>query len=536
MSKTLKLSSNIGTTAHSEPLSIKMMIPIAKQILGQYLLPILIGILCVYLSSRIRSWLQSQKRKEYLAKKVAAAQHLLATKIHTCFDKLRIRKTRNFFDKYAYATTEELQKMLLTKEISREDYLIFVFQRTNLIGKRVLNAVTAELYDEALSNFRELAIARTEEYTKEKTAETVAEVPAEGDSVGGGAGVGTSWLSLGFLSSPSKEKSSEVQGGGGVADKGKETDAGAGVGADKDTVTHTGEDVASDDDSPLNSLPSKFTHDLIKKYPLFGIPVSIKDCIIQKGCDSTCGSAARASSPMKDDGLVLQLLRDAGLLPYVRSNVPQLLMMAETENALFGVTNNPWDLTRTPGGSSGGESALIASGCSPIGIGTDIGGSIRIPAHFTGIVGFKPTPRRMSSLGLTVARVGDRSGQTEIIPSVVGPMARSVTDCNLLMQILASDKVRKADSLIPPLGPWKWNLNEGAFLAPRDRPLKIAYLISDGFFEPVKAIERAVLFTASQLASAGHTVVPFKNPTTGKHVIETYLGLISADGNCKLLE
>lgn len=96
----------------------------------------------------------------------------------------------------------------------------------------------------------------------------------------------------------------------------------------------------------------------------------------------------------------MELLRDAGAIPFVRSNVPQALMLPETDNNVWGRTSNPWDVSRSVGGSSGGEGGLIAFGASPLGIGTDIGGSIRNPAHVCGIVGLKPTPHRISHQGV----------------------------------------------------------------------------------------------------------------------------------------
>lgn len=155
----------------------------------------------------------------------------------------------------------------------------------------------------------------------------------------------------------------------------------------------------------------------------WGIPISIKDNYDQRGADLTCGVACRCFKPKSEDGLLVKLLRDAGAIPFVRTNVPQLLMMSESENNIFGCTVNPWDVTRTPGGSSGGEAALISSGCSIIGLGGDIGGSIRTPAHFTGICGFKPTPHRITRQGVSSIRYRDREGQAMIIPTC-GPMAR----------------------------------------------------------------------------------------------------------------
>jgi fatty acid amide hydrolase len=156
---------------------------------------------------------------------------------------------------------------------------------------------------------------------------------------------------------------------------------------------------------------------------LLGVPISIKDGFQQKGYDCSMGIAARCFRPYPEDGLLVKALKDAGAVPFVRSNIPQLLMMPESENIVWGVCANPWDPTRTSGGSSGGEASLISARCSVSGLGSDIGGSIRIPAHYTGICGFKPTPMRMSARGQSVPRKDDRNGQIAI-RSTCGPMAR----------------------------------------------------------------------------------------------------------------
>lgn len=159
------------------------------------------------------------------------------------------------------------------------------------------------------------------------------------------------------------------------------------------------------------------------KEVLLGVPISIKDGFQQKGFDCSMGTAARCFKPYPQDGLLVTALKDAGAVPFVRSNIPQLLMMPESENIIWGVCANPWDPTRTSGGSSGGEASLISARCSVSGLGSDIGGSIRIPAHYTGICGFKPTPMRMSTRGQSVPRKDDRNGQIAI-RSTCGPMAR----------------------------------------------------------------------------------------------------------------
>lgn len=125
--------------------------------------------------------------------------------------------------------------------------------------------------------------------------------------------------------------------------------------------------------------------------PLFGVPMSTKECFEFEDMDSTLGASHHCFKPEKEDGLVVKLLMNAGAIPFVKSNVPQLLLINETNNYIFGQAKNPWDLNRTPGGSSGGEAGLICLGCCPIGIGSDGGGSIRIPALYCGIFGFRPT-------------------------------------------------------------------------------------------------------------------------------------------------
>ena len=203
---------------------------------------------------------------------------------------------------------------------------------------------------------------------------------------------------------------------------------------------------------------------------LDGVPVSIKDQFVQRGADSTCGLAAHVFDPAEADGVLVELLRDAGAIPFVRTNVPQALLLPESDNAVYGRTDNPYDRMRTPGGSSGGEGALIAARGSVLGIGTDIGGSIvcarlgcsaaqgvhcvcahwvprrargplcvralgapprkggltaraylqRIPASFSGVYGFKPTPTRITSLGVRAPSVLKYRGQVRALRGARG--------------------------------------------------------------------------------------------------------------------
>lgn len=166
--------------------------------------------------------------------------------------------------------------------------------------------------------------------------------------------------------------------------------------------------------------------------PLAGIPVTIKDSIDIAGRATLCGSKFRLGHVAQADGTAVQKLRAAGAIVIGKTNTPEFLNNYETDNFLTGRTNHPLDSARTAGGSSGGESAAIASLCSAGGMGSDGGGSIRVPAHYCGIAGLKPTPGRVSAVGHfpAIAHPGGLLG-------VVGPMARTVEDVALLFQVLA---------------------------------------------------------------------------------------------------
>src|SRR5260370_7674701 len=133
--------------------------------------------------------------------------------------------------------------------------------------------------------------------------------------------------------------------------------------------------------------------------PLHGVPVSIKSSINVAGLRCEAGTRLRAGFVATEDAPLVARLRCAGAIVLGVTNTPELLMAWETDNLLYGRTNNPWDLARTPGGSSGGEAAAIAAGMSAGGVGSDGGGSIRVPAHFSGLCGLKPTPGRIPSTG-----------------------------------------------------------------------------------------------------------------------------------------
>ncbi len=166
--------------------------------------------------------------------------------------------------------------------------------------------------------------------------------------------------------------------------------------------------------------------------PLHGVPVTIKDSFDVAGEATLCGSKFRLGHRAAADATAVARLREAGAILLGKTNCPEFLYNYETDNYIVGRTNNPWNPERTPGGSSGGEAAAIASFCSAGGLGSDGGGSIRVPAHFCGIAGLKPTPGRVSAAGHfpVISHPGGLLG-------VGGPMARTAEDVRLLFEVVA---------------------------------------------------------------------------------------------------
>ncbi|XP_038616072.1 fatty-acid amide hydrolase 1 [Tachyglossus aculeatus] len=230
---------------------------------------------------------------------------------------------------------------------------------------------------------------------------------------------------------------------------------------------------------------------------LYGVPVSIKECFAYQGHDSTLGLSKYLGEPDTEDSVVVQVLKKQGAIPFVKTNVPQSMFSFDCSNVLFGRTLNPWNPAKTPGGSSGGEGALIAAGGSILGLGTDIGGSIRFPSSFCGICGFKPTGDRISRQGLKGCVYGQKS-----VNLAVGPMARDVDSLALCMRALLCEDMFSLDPTVPPVP-----FNEKVYAS--TQPLRIGYYQSDNFTMPSPAMERAVLETKQRLEDAGHTLVPF---------------------------
>jgi amidase len=230
--------------------------------------------------------------------------------------------------------------------------------------------------------------------------------------------------------------------------------------------------------------------------PLHGVPVSIKSAIEVAGLRCEAGTKLRQGMVASQDAPLVSRLRDAGAIVLGTTNTPELLMAWETDNLLYGRTNNPWDPTRTPGGSSGGEAAAIASGMSAGGVGSDGGGSIRVPAHFTGICGLKPTPGRIPAAGHFPNSLGPFA-----LTGVVGPMARTVQDLKVLFGVMQGPDVGDPSAAPVPL---RWPSRDEL------KRIRIGYFEDDGR-TPVTAETRAAMRTAAEaLRRAGFKVEPFR--------------------------
>ena len=246
---------------------------------------------------------------------------------------------------------------------------------------------------------------------------------------------------------------------------------------------------------------------------LAGLPVTIKECFDLAGTASTFGLTSRRDVIESKDDPYVAALRAAGAIPIAKTNVPQLLIFTEADNPLYGRTNNPWDLERTCGGSSGGEAAVIAAGASPLGLGNDIGGSLRVPAAFCGIASIRPTAGRTPDRCGHGLPVGQRG-----IVSQVGPMAKHVGDLTMALRVL--DRAR--DPSIDP-GP---ELGDPATVDVAR--LRFTTLTDDGDFPASPAARRAVNEAAAILAAAGATSVRWQKPALSR-AIDIFFACLSAD-------
>eukprot|EP00347_Sterkiella_histriomuscorum_P007539 403348534 len=234
---------------------------------------------------------------------------------------------------------------------------------------------------------------------------------------------------------------------------------------------------------------------------LHGIPMSFKDQLQVKGVNKTDCTSALVNNISKEDAIHVQCLREHGGIPFIKSNMPQLTVSLHSSNSIFGQGKNPYDHERAIGGSSGGEGGLISTRCSPVGFGTDTMGSIRNPAHFCGVSGFRPTPDRISwqGCGLTI-----KSGMAykQMINPCIGPLAYCVDDLILTMEALLSKQMHELDDFSAPIFFNQLNLDH----ALNKKRFRIGFFDSISSHPTTPSIKRSVLLARKALEKQGHTL------------------------------
>ncbi len=250
--------------------------------------------------------------------------------------------------------------------------------------------------------------------------------------------------------------------------------------------------------------------------PLRGVPFSVKDSIEVAGTVCTAGTIGRkGAAPSTEDATLVARLRAAGGIPIARTNLPDLLFAFESDNLLFGATNNPYDLTRTAGGSSGGEAALIASGGSPLGLGSDCAGSVRLPAAFCGIAGIKPTSGRLPRTG----HFPPAGGWIEALWQI-GPMARYVEDLATVMPLLiGADGGDQTTVSMPFHDPLAVNLRE----------VRVAFYTDNGIAAADGDVSRVVRAAAKSLAGEVRAMSETR-PCCLEAAYDLEMKLLGADG------
>ncbi|KAG1733426.1 amidase signature enzyme [Suillus lakei] len=235
--------------------------------------------------------------------------------------------------------------------------------------------------------------------------------------------------------------------------------------------------------------------------PLAGVPVSLKDLVSVKGWDSSMGYSALVGKPMAADGALVRLLRDAGAVPYVKTNVPMTMLSLESTNDVFGSTENPHKKGYTPGGSSAGEAVLLALGASRLGIGTDGAGSVRAPAHFSGVYSIKSSMYRFMKQGSASSVPGQ-----EGVPATHNPMTRTLEDLETFWRAVFQMKPWNYDYSVLRI-PWR------DVKLPEDHPIRWGVLWDDGVVTPSPACARALKTVTAILEKNGHEVVTLKCPS-----------------------
>ena len=260
--------------------------------------------------------------------------------------------------------------------------------------------------------------------------------------------------------------------------------------------------------------------------PLHGVPVTIKDQFHVAGLPTVLGTPRLRGNVASDDGPTVAAWRRAGAIVLGKGNVPQMLSAVETDNDVFGRTNNPWDLERTPGGSSGGDAAIVAAGGVPLALGGDLGGSLRLPAAWCGIATLTPTARRFT----TDAMPGARSAFGTVgIVAAPGPLARSTADVALALRIMADDAVARARGMYPPV----------AWAEPDDvdvSRLRVGVITAIGGWTPSPAVRRALDEAAAALRASGAEVETWNDAPDLERAAQLGMAVFCAAGTAPYRE
>lgn len=260
---------------------------------------------------------------------------------------------------------------------------------------------------------------------------------------------------------------------------------------------------------------------------LHGVPISIKDHFSMKGYQSTVGLSWKLDYTDSETFILIELLKKHGAIVFVRSNVSQGMMWIESKNRIYGQALNPWDISRTPGGSSGGEGGLIASRASPLGIASDSGGSIRCPCTFCGVYGFVPTAKRLPKAWILDSKVHNIELLGQIIECSYGPMGKCVQDLALVIQIWLSDELF---ALKPEVVPLKFDHEKFSSTS----SFKVGIFPGHNKFPVAKCIQDSILKCADGLQSTCN-IIPYNFPQLEK-LAKLFNNLFGMEGNTNLFE
>lgn len=256
------------------------------------------------------------------------------------------------------------------------------------------------------------------------------------------------------------------------------------------------------------------------KGPLAGIPVSLKDSIHVGGFDTSVGYSRNVGQPVEADGGIVRILKDAGAVPFVKTALPITLLSFESSNDLWGVCKNPHNTRYSPGGSTGGEGAILAFGGSRIGIGSDVAGSVRAPAHYSGCYSLRCSTGRWPKLGVNTSMPGQ-----EGIPSVFSPMARTLLDLSYFTRSFIQMQPWTYDQAVHPM-PWRSNVEDEY---KHKKRLRVGVMRTDNVVDPSPACARALDMAASAMVAQGHVVFDIDPPNPYEALVIAS-NLLNADG------